>query len=48
MFPMQKRQLSLSTLFKKPVHNDVRHFSCYVLIYSGIEEYKRKKKKEDL
>ena len=28
MFHMQERQLSLSSLFKKPVHNAVRHFSC--------------------
>ena len=26
MFHMQERQLS--SLFKKPVHNAVRHFSC--------------------
>ena len=28
MFHMQKRQLLLSSLFKKPVHNAIRHFSC--------------------
>ena len=28
MFHMQERQLLLSSLFKKPVHNAVRHFSC--------------------
>ena len=29
MFHMQERQLSLSWLFKKLVHNAVRHFSCF-------------------
>ena len=30
MFHMQKRQLLLSSLFKKKnVHNAVRHFSCF-------------------
>ena len=28
MFHMQERQLLLSSLFKKPVHNAIRHFSC--------------------
>ena len=29
MFPMQKRQLSFSSLFKKLVHNAVRLFSYF-------------------
>ena len=29
MFHMQERQLLLSPLFKKPVHNAIRRFSCY-------------------
>ena len=28
MFHMQEKQLSLSLLFKKSVHNAIRHFSC--------------------
>ena len=28
MFHMQERQLLLSLLFKKPVHNAIRRFSC--------------------
>ena len=31
MFHMQERQLSLSLLFKEPVHNAFRHFSCFTL-----------------
>ena len=31
MFHMQERQLLLSSLFKKPVHNAVRRFSCFFL-----------------
>ena len=30
MFHMQERQLLLSSLFKKPVHNAVRRFSCFL------------------
>ena len=30
---MQKRQLSLSSLFKKPVHNALRHFSCLFFLH---------------
>ena len=34
VFPMQERQVSLSSLFKKkPVHNAIRHFSC-IFIFS--------------
>ena len=33
MYPMQERQLLLSSLFKKPVHNAVRRFSC---LYKSI------------
>ena len=29
MLPMQERQLSLSSLFKKPVHNAFRRFSFF-------------------
>ena len=29
MFHMQERQLLLSLIFKKPVHNAVRCFSCF-------------------
>ena len=36
MFPMHERQLSLSSLFKKPVHNAVRHFSCLNLCLSVL------------
>ena len=32
MFHIQERQLLLSLLFKKPVHNAVRHFSCFVFV----------------
>ena len=32
MFHMQERQLLLSSLFKKPVHNAVRRFSCFYLL----------------
>ena len=28
MFHVQKKQLALSSLFKKPVHNALKHFSC--------------------
>ena len=35
MYPMQERQLSLPSLFKKPIHNAVRHFSCYYAL-SGM------------
>ena len=30
MFPMQERQLSFSSLFKKPVHNAIRHFFLFI------------------
>ena len=30
MFHMQEGQLLLSLLFKKPVHNAIRHFSCHI------------------
>ena len=31
-FQTKERQLSLSSLFKKPVHNAVRGFSCYAVV----------------
>ena len=31
MYPMQERRLSLSSLFKNPVPNAVKHFSFYDL-----------------
>ena len=36
MFHMQEGQLSLSLLFKKPVYNTIRHFSCYSFIFVFI------------
>ena len=30
MFHVQERQFSFSSLFKKPVHNAVRPFSCHM------------------
>ena len=40
MFPMQERQLSLSSLFKKNVHNAIRHFSyfkkCWVISNQAV------------
>ena len=32
VFHMQERQLSLSSLSKKPIHNAVRHFSSYLFL----------------
>ena len=33
MFHMQESRLSLSSLFKKkPVHNAIRHFSCFFFV----------------
>ena len=29
MFHVQERQLSLSSLFGKHIHNAVRHYSCF-------------------
>ena len=36
MYPIQERQLSLSSLFKKPIHNAVRRFSCF-WIKTGLD-----------
>ena len=32
MYPMQEIQLSLSSLFKKPVHNAFGRFSCVFFV----------------
>ena len=37
MYPMQERQLSLSSLFKKLVHNAIRCFSCFNLYFIAVE-----------
>ena len=31
MFHMQERQLLLSSLFEKPIHNAVRRVSCFLM-----------------
>ena len=36
MFHVQERQLSLSSLFKEPIHNTVRHFSCLEILIRSI------------
>ena len=41
MFHMQERQLLLSSLFKKPVHNAVRRFSCYTSICYEFQEIEK-------
>ena len=55
MFGMQERQLLLSSLLKKPVHNAIRHFSCLPIFSArqaihmkcqALFSLKKKKKKE--
>ena len=47
MFHMQERQLLLSPLFKKSVHNAIRHFSCFSFLQNISKTIKARALKLD-